>query len=71
MMTLSQEIAAKIERLPVKLQQEVAEYVDSLLHKEDSAAQGQLALNWRGALSHLKDDRTSVDIQHEIRDLWG
>lgn len=56
-----------IQQLPPRLNQEVEEYVQSLLHKGNSVKPLPARLEWRGALRDLRDQFTSVELQHIMR----
>ena len=60
----------KIKELPPELQQEVKDFVDSLTERQERRVRGQLKLDWRGSLRDLRDQYTSVELQHEIIKLW-
>ena len=60
-----------IRELPPELQREVADFVEFLLEKYRKKAKGQLQLDWRGALRDLRDQYTSVELQHKVLEWWG
>ena len=62
-------IEDKIKALPPELQQEMEDFVESLM-REQQMSGGQLKLDWRGALCGLKDRYTSAELQHEILKEW-
>ena len=59
-----------IEELPPELQQEVEDFARFLLETKVRPVAGQArdkpTLSWAGALSDLRDQYTSVELQHEI-----
>ena len=59
-----------IEALPPELQQEVQDFVEFLQEKRARKPKEQLRLDWRGALRDLRDQYTSVELQHRILDWW-
>lgn len=61
----------KIKELPPELQQEVEDFVDFLTERREQPAKGQLKLDWRGSLRDLRDQYTSVELQHEILRMKG
>ena len=61
----------KIKELPPELQQEVEDFVDSLTERREQPVKGQLRLDWRGSLRDLRDQYTSVELQHEILRMKG
>ncbi len=59
-------LAQKIESLPPHLQREVKDFVDFLRKRHEPAEPDRtLTQSWAGALSHLKDKYTSVELQHK------
>lgn len=63
-------IEEKIKGLPPDLQQEVQDFVDFLMEKHRPQGKVELKLDWRGGLRDLRDQYTSVELQHKIRDMW-
>ncbi len=65
----------KIKELPPELQQEVGDFVEFLLEKRKPKAElkpkGKFKFDWAGALKDMRDEYTSVELQHKIRDWWG
>ena len=59
-------IEERIKELPPELQQEVEDFVEFLIEKRVRKPKSQLKLDWRGALRDLRDQYTSVELQHEI-----
>lgn len=60
-----------IKELPPELRQEVEDFVQFLLEKRARKPKGQLKLDWRGALRDLRDQYTSVQLQHKALEWWG
>ena len=60
-----------VEQLPPDLQEEAKDFVEFLLQKRGTKEKGELKLRWRGALRELRDQYTSVDLQHEALKWWG
>jgi hypothetical protein len=56
----------RIRELPPDLLQEVEDFTQSLLEKRSRKLRGNLRLDWRGALRDLRDQYTSVDLQHKL-----
>jgi len=63
-------IVERIQKLAPELQQEVEDFVQSL-EKRARKPKGQLKLDWRGALRDLRDQYTSVELQHKVPEWWG
>ncbi len=60
-----------IKELPSELQQEVEDFVQFLIEKRTRKPKGKLKFDWEGALQDLRDQYTSVELQHKILELWG
>jgi len=61
-----QTLVELIEQLPPDMQQEVRHFAEFLLEKHRRTPKGALRLDWAGALRDLRDQYTSVELQHEI-----
>ena len=55
-----------VEQLPPDLRQEVADFAAFLLEKQRKKPRGKPRFDWAGALKELRDQYTSVDLQHQI-----
>ena len=55
-----------IEKLPPDLQQEVEDFVKFLLEKRRKKARLKPKFKWAGAVKDLRDQYSSVELQHEI-----
>jgi len=64
-------IEAMIKELPPDLQQEVEDFVQFLLEKRVRKSTGPFSLNWRGAMRDLREQYSSVDLQHKLLDSWS
>ncbi len=60
----------KIDALPPGLQQQVEDFVDFVRMKHEPTGRAPLRLDWRGALADLRDEYTSVELQHKALQLW-
>ena len=56
----------KISILPPELQQEVEDFVEFLIEKKMKRPKGKPKFNWAGALKELREQYTSVELQHKI-----
>jgi len=56
----------RIKALPPELQREVEDFVDFLLEKRSRKRHGKPSFAWAGALKDLRDQYTSVELQHRI-----
>ncbi|MGC8903523.1 MAG: DUF2281 domain-containing protein, partial [Fervidobacterium sp.] len=55
-----------VEELPPELQQEVRDFVEFLLKKRVKRLRKKPTLEWAGVLEDLREQYTSVELQHEI-----
>ena len=66
------EIGIKIKELPDNLVPEVLDYIDFLLVKyeneKNDSMKSKFKFDWEGGLSALKDQYTSVELQHKVSD---
>ena len=61
-----QVIKTKLEELPEDLKKEVLDYIEFLLQKYGTEAkEKKFRFDWEGGLSELKDQYTSVELQHK------
>ena len=63
---MSATLEENIQKLSPELQQEVEQFVQSLLEKDQKRAKKRPKLDWAGALKEFRDQYTSVELQHEI-----
>ena len=61
-----QNIEQIIKELPPELRQEVEDFVKFLLEKRVRKPRGKFKFEWAGALKDLRDQYTSVELQHKI-----
>lgn len=59
-------IEEKIRALPPALQDEVEDFVAFLLERRSPRIHRPLSCAWAGALGELKDQFTSVELQHAV-----
>jgi len=50
------------------MQQQVQDYIEFLLEKRLKKPRGKPTFEWAGALKDLRDQYTSVELQHRISD---
>ena len=55
-----------VKELPPGLRDEVRDFVEFLLSREQNMARGVPAFSWEGALRDLGSQYTSVDLQHSV-----
>ncbi len=58
-----------IRKLPPEHQQEVEDFVEFLLEKRAKKKRGIPKFDWSGALNDLRNQYTSVELQHKISEL--
>ena len=64
-------LEAMIKELPPELQQEVQDFVESLLKDKGIKKQKKLRLTWAGALREYRDQYTSLELQKKALQWWG
>lgn len=62
------ELQELFEELPPNLQQEVLDFAEFLLEKRKKRPEGVPHFRWAGALKDLRDQYTSVELQHKASD---
>ncbi len=60
-----------VNELPPDAQAEVREFVEFLLSKQRPHSRRKPQFGWAGALKEMRDEFTSVGLQHEIARLRG
>lgn len=60
-----------VDELPPERQAEVREFVEFLLAKQRLRQRRKPQFGWAGALKELRDEFSSVELQHEITRLRG
>ncbi|MGB9596178.1 MAG: DUF2281 domain-containing protein [Candidatus Poribacteria bacterium] len=60
----------KIEDLSPEDQREIEDFVDFLREKRARRLKKKPTFSWAGALKELKDQYTSVELQHKVTDWW-
>jgi len=58
-------IQEKVQQLSPQKQAEVIDFVDFLLSKEKPKPRTKMKLDWAGGLKELRDQYTSVELQHQ------
>jgi len=58
-------LAELIEDLPPEIEKEVEDFIEFLLEKRVRKPKATFRLDWRGALRNLRDEFTSVELQHD------
>lgn len=61
----------RIKGLPPDLRREVEDFVDFLIDRRAPHSRGKMKFVWEGALADLRDQHSSVDLQHKILEWWG
>lgn len=60
-----------MKELPPELKREVEDFAQFLIERYTRRPQGPFKLDWRGALRDLRDQYTSVRLQHKSHEWWG
>lgn len=60
-----------VKQLPPEMQDQVRDCIEFLLEKRIRKPKAELKLDWRGALRDLRDQYTSVELQHKALEWWG
>jgi hypothetical protein len=60
-----------LPQLPPDIEQEVRDFAEFLIEKRQAQTTGGLTLQWRGTLRRLRDQYSSVELQHRILQSWG
>jgi len=55
-----------VELLPPDFEKEARNYIEYLLQKHGQKPRGKPRFDWAGALKDLRDQYTSVQLQHKI-----
>ena len=59
-------LSESVDRLPPQIKREVMDYIEFLTRKyHKPSKQKPMEFAWAGALSHLKGQFTSVELQHQ------
>lgn len=69
MSTSLQTIQEKVQQLSAQQQAEVVDFIDFLLSKKSPKPKTQMKLDWAGCLRDLRDQYTSVELQHQAN-IW-
>ncbi len=57
-----------LQKLPPELQAEVRNFAEFLLERKTSQTRRPMRFEWEGALKEMRQQFTSVEIQHQIAD---
>jgi hypothetical protein len=67
-----EQIEQAVRLLPPEIQDQVREFIESLLADRKSPAEAtKPKLDWRGALRDLREQYKSVELQHKALEWWG
>ena len=61
----------RIKDLPPDLRREVEEFADFLIDRRVRHPRENMTFAWDGGLADLRDQYTSVELQHKILEWWG
>ena len=65
-MSTTEEVVELMNGLPEQLRAEVADFARFLKGKRSSGPAGEMRLDWRGLLRDMRDEYTSVELQHKL-----
>ena len=60
-----------LQKLPPDLQAEVRDFAEFLLERKTPQTQRPMQFRWEGALKDMRQQYTSVELQHQISDWRG
>jgi hypothetical protein len=64
------EVVDAMKHMPEDLQEEVKDFVRYLNDTRVRKPKGRMKLKWRGALRDMRDQYTSVELQHKLLEWW-
>lgn len=64
-----QSLEEKIKNLPPEYKQEVQDFIEFILEKRLKKQRKKPGFAWAGAMKDLRDQYTSVELQHKISEL--
>ncbi|MBI5215695.1 MAG: DUF2281 domain-containing protein [Ignavibacteriae bacterium] len=67
---MSTTLVEKIEKLPPKKQKEVEVIVERMIEQQEPESEMPWKFDWEGALKDMRDEYTSVELQHAVTKLW-
>ena len=65
-MSTTEEVVELMNGLPEQLRAEVADFARFLKGKRSPGPAGEMRLDWRGLLRDMRDEYTSVELQHKL-----
>jgi hypothetical protein len=69
MSTSAQVVQEKMQQLSAQQQAEVIDFIDFLLSKKSPKPKTKMTLDWAGGLKDLREQYTSVELQHQAN-IW-
>jgi hypothetical protein len=69
-MSTLEEVIEFTRQLPQEQQEEVRDIAKSLAERQAASHPARMKLTWRGALRELRDQYTSVELQHKSLEWW-
>jgi hypothetical protein len=64
------EVVDVMKHMPEDLQEEVKDFVRYLNDTRVRKPKGRMKLKWRGALRDMRNQYTSVELQHKLLEWW-
>lgn len=68
-MKTGEKILKEIQTLPHQVQEEVLDFIEFLRKKQEKKRKGKPIFDWAGALKDLRNQYTSIELQHKISEL--
>ena len=68
-MKTTEKILEEIQTLPHQMQEEVLDFIEFLQKKQERKRKGKPIFVWAGLLKDLRNQYTSVELQHKISEL--
>jgi hypothetical protein len=65
------EVVDVMKRMTEDLWEEVKDFARYLDDTRARKPKGKMKLKWRGALRDMRDQYTSVELQHKLLESWG
>lgn len=59
-----------IQQLPPELRQEIEDFAQLLIEKRERRPKKPMKLDWFGGLADLRDQHTSIELQHGTLKVW-
>ena len=68
--TTAKSLEELVRELPPDMAAEVRDFAEFLLEKRARVTEAEFRLDWRGALRDLREQYTSVQLEHKALEWW-